>query len=141
MFIFESVFIEMFLKEWPSPPKHGPRVELHLIACWPSFEHSILNGFFSLLTKLNIKALGSVSPPPLECHFCSVKPPKIFPLFAFITVNVLGIPSQWEWKSVDLKPSLDARYFKPHFWSLENSHNFNNWFWRHGPSIFDSNDF
>jgi hypothetical protein len=59
-----------------------------------------------------------------------VKPPKRLPLFALMTVKVLEIPSQCEWKSVDLKPSLDARYFR--------SHNFNKRLCRHGPVIVDS---
>ena len=97
------------------PPKHGPYVEEQYNAYSPSFEHITLNGFSSLLTKLNKKALGSVTFSTLECHACSVKPPKIFPLLAFITVNVLGIPSQCEWKSPALNPSLDARYFSSNF--------------------------
>ena len=98
----------MSLMQSPSPPKHGPRVELHRIACLLSFEQRALKGLSSLLTKLNIKALGSVTHSFLECHFCSVKPPKTLPLFAFMTVSVLGIPSHFLWKSVDLNPSLDA---------------------------------
>ena len=79
-----------------SPPKHGPILELHRIACFPPSEQNTLNWFSSLLTKLKIKALGSVTQPPLECHFCSLKPPKILPLVAFMIARVFSIPSQCE---------------------------------------------
>ena len=40
------------------------------------------------ILKLNIKALGFVTNPPLECHSYSVKPPRIFPHSALMTVRV-----------------------------------------------------
>ena len=102
----ESDFISISLS-----PKHSPNSEEQYIASSSLFEHCTLNGFSSLLIKLNINALVSVTNSALDCHACSVKLPKLFQLLAFIAVNVLGILLQCEWKSLALNPSLDARYF------------------------------
>jgi hypothetical protein len=88
-------------------PKHGPYEELHHSEDLSFPWYPLLNGLFLLLTRLNTKALVSLTQLSLELHASVVNPPKIFPFVDFIIVNVFAFPSHFEWNSLALNPSLD----------------------------------
>jgi hypothetical protein len=75
-------------------PNTGPLFEQQQMAFLPLLEQLALKGLFSLLIKLNMNELRSVTKTFLELHSFSANPPNTFPLVVLIRVNVFGILSQ-----------------------------------------------